>query len=465
MVIWEAMADPQRLQGCDPQDRERLARMHDVLQGALSSRERMPLAEWLEAVWLRLGGADAYAQDELRHARAFFAAIGNFVARGEWRGPQDVAAIVADLFAEPRAASPNPVQVMTIHRAKGLEFDHVFLPALERLPNRDRDPLLRWLDLPRRTEDGEGGSDLLMAPVPVVGDSEGGEVNSYLRRLIGQRSGNERARLLYVALTRAKKTLTLSAAPKLRADGNVELRGGTMLHLLWPVIGRDFQIEGDAAANAEVIQPVPRTLRRLKGDWRPAVLDDTPMPQRLPIENRSLEPPLFSWVGETSRHIGTVVHAALERFTASGDVQHIQRSAEHYMHQLRRHGVPERDLERATRTVQEALINTLRDERGRWIFSNAHREARSELALTGVAGGQLINVIIDRTFVDDSSTRWVIDFKTSRHEGADLEAFLDEEMKRYRPQLERNVVLARALGDEPVKAALYFPLLGSFREL
>jgi ATP-dependent helicase/nuclease subunit A len=127
--------------------------------------------------------------------------------------------------------------------------------------------------------------------------------------------------------------------------------------------------------------------------------------------------------------------------------------------------VPEKDLERAMRTVQEALVNTLRDERGRWIFSGAHQDARSELALTGVAEGQLLNVIIDRTFVDESGTRWVIDFKTSRHEGGDLQAFLEEEMKRYAPQLERNVVLAQALGNERVKAALYFPLLGKFREL
>jgi hypothetical protein len=181
-----------------------------------------------------------------------------------------------------------------------------------------------------------------------------------------------------------------------------------------------------------------------------------------------LEPPLFSWVGETSRYIGTVVHAALERFASTPQLPtaaDIERQAELYRYQLRRHGVPEKDLERATRTVQDALVRTLDDERGRWIFSSEHRDARSELALTGVAEGQLLNIIIDRTFVDASGTRWVIDFKTSRHEGGHLEAFLDEELERYRPQLERNIALARVLGSEPVRAALYFPLLSRFREL
>jgi len=82
-----------------------------------------------------------------------------------------------------------------------------------------------------------------------------------------------------------------------------------------------------------------------------------------------------------------------------------------------------------------------------------------------VAAGQLLNIIIDRTFVDKTNTRWVIDFKTSRHEGGNLEAFLDEELNRYRPQLEKNIALARSLGSEPVRAALYFPLLSRFREL
>ena len=465
LLIWEALADTDRLALCEPDECMRLARVRGVLEQALKSRDRMPLSEWLEAVWLRLGGPDAYAREDLAHARAFFAAVGNFVARGEWRGPDDIDAVVADLFAEPRATTKNPVQVMTIHRAKGLEFDHVFLPALERSPNRDRDPLLRWLDLPRT--DGRE-SDLLMAPVPAIGDAEGGAVNSYLKRLSAARGANEQSRLLYVAMTRAKRSLNLTAAPKLRADGSVDLRSGTLLRCLWPVLGPEFELAGEAAANAEALQPTPRLLRRLTADWQPPSLDAAATAARLPIANRSLEPPLFSWVGETARHIGTVVHAALERFASSAELPlpaQVEKQSEHYLHQLRRHGVPERDLANAARTVQEALVRTLSDERGRWIFSSTHRDARSELALTGVAEGQLLNIIIDRTFVDVSGTRWVIDFKTSRHEGGNLEAFLDEELNRYRPQLEKNIALARSLGTEPVRAALYFPLLSRFREL
>jgi len=81
-----------------------------------------------------------------------------------------------------------------------------------------------------------------------------------------------------------------------------------------------------------------------------------------------------------------------------------------------------------------------------------------------VSAGQLRNVRIDRSFIDASGTRWVIDYKISSHEGADLQGFLAREVERYRPQLAAYVELARAVGDEPVRAALYFPLLGAFRE-
>ena len=138
---------------------------------------------------------------------------------------------------------------------------------------------------------------------------------------------------------------------------------------------------------------------------------------------------------------------------------------ENFRRRLARHGVPRGELESAAERVALALTRTCEDERGRWILSSAHREAESELALTGIASGRLQNIIIDRSFVDEHGTRWVIDYKTSSHAGGDLEEFLRQQLERYRAQLTSNSQLARALGPEPVRAALYLPLLGAFREL
>jgi ATP-dependent exoDNAse (exonuclease V) beta subunit len=86
--------------------------------------------------------------------------------------------------------------------------------------------------------------------------------------------------------------------------------------------------------------------------------------------------------------------------------------------------------------------------------------------LTAVIEGQVRHLVIDRTFVDEEGTRWVIDYKTGVHSGGSVETFLDEEEKRYHGQLQAYATAFRKLEDRPVRAALYFPLIdGGWREL
>ena len=462
-LIWDALHDDPRLARCEPGERARLLRVRAVLARALTARERTPVSEWLEATWLELGAADAYPRQDLQDARSFFGALAERAAAFEWRGPEDFATLLANLFSAPAAQGANPVQIMTIHRAKGLEFDHVLVPALERTSGTSERPLLRWIDLPRAA----GGSDLLMAPAPSVGDEDAGEVDALIGRLLATRITHERTRLMYVAATRARHTLYLSGAPKRLADGTLKPDPRSLLACLWPVLAERFEIETDAAL-APATPPAPLPLRRLVPGWQAPQLPAAPPLQHLPLAHASLELPEFSWVGETARHVGTVVHALLADVAGTatlwGPTEITARHAA-VLEQLRLHGVPERERAQAAELVLAALARTLADERGRWILGAGHREAHSELALTGVAAGRLRSVVIDRCFVDEAGTRWVIDYKSSRHEGGSLESFLEEEMQRYHGQLSGYVALARALGTEPVRAALYFPLLGAFREL
>ncbi|HET8883539.1 MAG TPA: hypothetical protein VFM56_15305, partial [Solimonas sp.] len=87
------------------------------------------------------------------------------------------------------------------------------------------------------------------------------------------------------------------------------------------------------------------------------------------------------------------------------------------------------------------------------------REARSEWALTAVLDGVPRQFKIDRSFIDADGTRWIVDFKTSRHEGGGLTRFIDEERRRYEPQLRGYADILRRYGPQPVRAALYLPLI------
>jgi ATP-dependent exoDNAse (exonuclease V) beta subunit len=126
-------------------------------------------------------------------------------------------------------------------------------------------------------------------------------------------------------------------------------------------------------------------------------------------------------------------------------------------------GVPESELSNAVSRVDSALSQSLRNERGSWILSDQHQDAKSEYALSSVLNNKLVNVIIDRTFVDADGNRWIIDYKTGMHSGADTEEFLDREQERYCRQLERYAAIFSKLEDRPIKLGLYFPLMSGWR--
>ena len=127
------------------------------------------------------------------------------------------------LYAED-PAQPDAVSLMTIHGAKGLEFDHVFVVGVG-LRGRGDDPrLLNWLEIPRE----QGGDHLVMAPIRFRGDDEAAgddAINLYLKQLHRERARAERARQAYVALTRARRSLHLFVHPRVKeTDGVLRVR-------------------------------------------------------------------------------------------------------------------------------------------------------------------------------------------------------------------------------------------------
>jgi ATP-dependent exoDNAse (exonuclease V) beta subunit len=188
------------------------------------------------------------------------------------------------------------------------------------------------------------------------------------------------------------------------------------------------------------------------------------------------ETPIFDWAGETARRVGTLVHAELQAMdVAKSDEDATRARAPQYRRWLARHGVPAERLPAAASRVVDALIAVQRDPRGRWILQKARDDVREHalsgrLRLAGPGAGpesrpdNIARVVFDRSFIDDSGVRWVIDYKTSQHMGGGLEEFLDREVERYRPQLQRYALLAQKLGPEPVRLGLYFPLIAAWRE-
>jgi ATP-dependent helicase/nuclease subunit A len=185
------------------------------------------------------------------------------------------------------------------------------------------------------------------------------------------------------------------------------------------------------------------------------------------IESIAPAPITFEWVGDRLRYAGTALHGFLQRIARDGldawDENLVRSHRRAFQAMLANLGVAPSDLAEAVQQVGTGLLRTLRDPRGRWILGT-HAEAESESQITGLIDGKLYEIVIDRTFVDESGVRWIIDYKTSAHQGGDLETFLDTEKARYREQLERYARLMVQRDDRPIRLGLYFPLLGEWRE-
>jgi ATP-dependent helicase/nuclease subunit A len=450
--------------------RLRLARVQPILHAALAERGRWSLCDWVERTWNALcGPATLQRAEDLSDAQAYLERLAELDEAGDLDDPARLDEQLMRLFANAQVHDDVRVEVMTVHAAKGLEFETVILPGLQRRIRAEDRELMRW------TRVAGLQSGFLLAPIKAA-ESDSDPIYRWIELLERQRILRERARLLYVAVTRAKRELHLLGTVQTRErDGEisvVEPQRGSMLRMLWHAVADEFNHATPTAAKPSQLSESSRhELRRLPVQWQPPELAEVTYDSAIDVVDIEEEQPPFDWVSLTSRHVGTLVHRELERYaraTAPESVPMPAACRERFMVELLELGVPADRCDAAANRVVAALEHTLADERGRWVlgWDGGVRDAESELALSSVQQGRIVEGIIDRTFVDHEGVRWIVDFKTSTHEGGGLELFLSEEVARYRAQLQRYAALIRAFNPgQAVRAALYFPLIRAWREV
>jgi ATP-dependent exoDNAse (exonuclease V) beta subunit len=433
------------------QSQPRLSRFVSILGPALENRLRGTLRDCVEGVWLALGGpACVLDATDLEDAEIFFDELERLEEAGELADFGLLAESLDKLYALPDVeAGPEAVEIMTIHKAKGLEFDTVIVPGLDRAPRSGRKPLFAWRAL--------AGGRLLLAPI----DETGGDrepLYQYVRQLDREAEDIEAGRLFYVAATRAESRLHLLGCVKVDGDGVVKMPSKrSLLGLAWEALGEGVKLP--AAVGAEEEQtPLPAgELRRLAPDFRMPPVPDAKV-WKSPEEAVEGEAPPFDWAQETVRHSGIVVHAWLQRIAEDElrgwDAKRVDVLAAQFRKDLQRRGVAPGDLDAAVGLVTTALKNSLQDERGRWALG-PHPVSRTEYRMRN----RERSFRIDRYFEDADGRKWVVDYKTSVHEGAGVEVFLDLQQGRYAAQLDAYAQALRADGR-----GLYFPLQKGWRE-
>lgn len=468
---------------------QRLARVWPLLQAALKQRSRIPTSELVERTWRSLGGDLSLTSEERTNARTYFELLDSM----ERQSSIDVTQLqsrLSKLYAE---ASPTPgaVDLLTMHSAKGLEWDLVLVPGLEKQSRNNTSKLLTWNEI--TSEDG--AASVLLAPIAGKGrDSD--PLNQWLNRIQGSREAAESRRLFYVACTRAREELHLFASPERKQDGSIRRNYGSLLQASWaaaephfdttvdsrplvaPVITFPTAQEGKQVLPylaAEAEEPSKAILYRLP-------LDVLPTARFQPVARPQAQPPgpaeRFKRPEGSfeTRVFGTTVHAFLELLAADLStglapqllMQQIEGWRPRIANMLRSHGLPPATTERLTAHVYSALTATLHDPHGLWILS-AHKDASSEHALTSWQE-ELSNLRLDRIFragpeplQPGDQYLWIVDYKTTRNTSLQRNEFLLQERAKYAAQLETYGRTVLPVTDAAhIRLGLYYPLLAEF---
>ncbi|CAG0951929.1 hypothetical protein ARNL5_00178, partial [Anaerolineae bacterium] len=143
-TLWQLMHEEDRLARLSADGRTRLLHLRGVIEEAFAHRGRARPRRWVEGVWLGLGGAACLVgATDAADVAAFLDLIDTLDAGGRF-SLEELEREMADLYAAPDPEAGEGLQLMTIHKSKGLEFDTVILPGLHRGTGNGDSPLMLW---------------------------------------------------------------------------------------------------------------------------------------------------------------------------------------------------------------------------------------------------------------------------------------------------------------------------------
>jgi len=157
--IYFALSQLEHISSISDDGRTRAHFVYTVLQDALSNRHQQPLVDWLTHTLQQLHLNQVLSDVQQADLEQYWLLLERFEQDGQIA---DLALFKNEfnkLYSQ--QVTPSRLQIMTIHKSKGLEFDCVILPGLSgKSRNRDK-PLLRWLKIPTKQD----GDILLLSPM------------------------------------------------------------------------------------------------------------------------------------------------------------------------------------------------------------------------------------------------------------------------------------------------------------
>lgn len=482
---------------------ERLQHAANSAQRLANQRPTTSFGTWLQQAWRNLGGASCVDAQSLANLHLLWDCL-DALSNGaqDFLGPALSAALEKlTAMPDPEATSEYGIQLMTIHKSKGLEFEVVVLPELQARSGRPDLKLLSWLERGlAQPSDSDEVTEFLVAPLQTKGGDRS-PAKLWVDRLYREREKQEMRRIFYVAATRAREEFHIFGRPEYRDEAG-ELRlvnpGDTLLATAWPafeteirrqfnrwreqrnVAPSDSEELVDLAASASELLPFPgksTIVRRLPHDFElpansaalHATTDSVQLSEGQLYERHE--------GGAASRALGSAVHKLLEELARRRVMQGWSQAATALASMLprikaaiRMAGISQSQANTLASQALEIALRAVGDLLGQWILS-PHTEASSEAAWTGVVAGALRAVRVDRIFragleplSEGNDALWIIDYKTAHADKLEPLFALPALRSLYAPQLESYAAVLRNAGDRnlPLRVGLYYPRMSLF---
>lgn len=476
-----------------------------VMEGAQHMRNHLSLPQWIERTWNKLGWPYCLDKQQMQNTFAYFALL----EECELECHHNEMPISADmilqkltgLYANPEPSSAPVVELMTIHRAKGLEWEIVIVPELQRAPRYNTQPLFSWMELPS-VADGTDQADTLALLAPIHGKGESSSrLTRWINQLQMQREAEELQRVFYVACTRAREELHLFATAQESKSG-FRLNNRSLLKTIWPVAEKHFAAlklnsekqllhfpkQQESVRNAAIVEtlaavaePSTKLLRRLPLSFFDGGRSEntiSPAPPGTNENRRSLrKTPVQPPSADLARSFGNAAHAFLEQLAitlaqgaeAEDVLAEISTWESRVAAFYRAEGFAPPQITLLTSRTQNLLRKALQHPIGRWILQPHHQsacEVPMQSHTSDQGASQLKSIRIDRIFQagnevlsSEGSCWWIVDYKTSEPGEESIKDFLQREQSAYREQLEGYAKAIRMQhgADSTIHLALYYP--------
>lgn len=375
----------------------RLAFFIEIYQKAWMEREQLPLFTLIENMACDLSFFKTLEDFEKKEVFLFFEILEQACERQVIPNTQDIQEKLSNTFVS--SFNGLQIQVMTIHKSKGLEFDWVILPDMGAKPKNPDKTLLNLYNNP-------------LTGLSFVLPEQKHPNLKILDAFNQQQTAYEAQRLCYVAFTRAKKRLYCLDAQK-RPHKN-------SFRSLFPE--QAFQA-GDLTQSSSINTPEKQTfLQRIPENFYIQRLQSQENYQR---PGEAFENHLWE------KQMGTAAHRILQ-WICEFHPKNLDEIPWHLAERLFKHqGFSKHSCQKALSQIKQWILASLQHPTGQWICQ-AHTFEKTEFELLFKDSHIVRHMIIDRFFIEQEKL-WIIDFKTKNFK------------KEYRTQLERYAKALKSL--------------------